>query len=152
LELKNGFRRIAHTYFFAFSPSPTHTSRQIPASADFDPPAFTGPQLSPEDRERQFPAHVFTASVKSPGIDGVLRMLHAADPSSITKADENGYTPIWIAAAAGNVEAARTLTSLFTLTHPPPNVHPDLTSRQNDAYLTPLEKVAESMRSEREFS
>jgi hypothetical protein len=150
---QNGFRRVAHTSFFAFSPSPTHPSRQIPSSEDYDPPKFpTEPPLSPEDRKSRFPVHILVANEKSANVDNMLRTVYAANPNSICTRDENGYSPIWIAAAAGNIHAARSLISLFSLTHPLPAVHPNLTNRLNDVFLTPLEKASERMRSEREFS
>jgi hypothetical protein len=72
---QNGFRRVAHTSFFAFSPSPTHPSRQISASDDYDPPRFpTGPPFSSEDRESHLPVHVLIANEESANIDNMLQL------------------------------------------------------------------------------
>ena len=78
-------------------------------------------------------------------IDSMLRTIYAANPNSVSTHDENGYSPIWIAAAAGNIHAARFLISLFSITHQLPAVHPDLTNRLNDVCSTPLEKANERM-------
>jgi hypothetical protein len=150
--LKNGYRRIAHTGFFGYSTSPAHPSHAIAAAGDYDPPVFpTEPLLSPEQREQRFPLHITIVNTKSPNIDHIIRESFFRDPSSISRVDENGFTPIWVAVASENIQAVRTLLSLFSMTHPLPNVHPDLLSHNNAEFVTPLEKVADRMRSGREF-
>ena len=62
----------------------------------------------------------------------------------IHKQDQDGFTPLYLAAAQGNAPAIGTLLELGAAS--------DLNNYANKEGMTPLERIDETMRSEREFS
>ncbi|KAF8879186.1 hypothetical protein CPB84DRAFT_1828452 [Gymnopilus junonius] len=156
---KNGFRRVGLTPFFAYSPDPSHPSRNLSAAADPDPPskAFesataTAPQLTEEEETAQYPLHFAVTSNKTPSVAQLIHAAYQADRTSIRKRDpRTGLLPIHVAAASENVHAVRALLALYTADSSGMNVKEDLGDRNNKDGMTPLESLESSMRSGREF-
>ncbi|PPQ84753.1 hypothetical protein CVT26_014688, partial [Gymnopilus dilepis] len=146
---KNGFRRIGLTQFFAYSPNPSHPSRQLAASADADQPTSkkSTSNLTPAEILAKYALHTAVATNKGPSITAVLRAAFQADPTCIHEKDIHNYTPMHIAAAERNVLAVRTLLELDF-----EGIRADLEDGENDDSVTPLEGLQSTMRSSREFS
>lgn len=151
---KNDFRRIGRTSFFGYSPNPSHPSRRIPPEADATFPRSTPNAstqiLTDEERVEQFPLHVAIASIKDEAVQTIIQKTNAQDTtgSLIRKRDENGITPVYIAAGMANIYALRELIALGVGGG---DDGVSLTSRDNSEGMTPLEKLEEGMRSNREF-
>ncbi|KAF8879191.1 hypothetical protein CPB84DRAFT_1793501 [Gymnopilus junonius] len=157
---KNGFRRIGFTSFFAYSPDPSHPSRQLTASAEPDPPskAFetttTGPALTQDEDRAEYPLHFAIAADKTPLVVQTLRTAYEADHASIRQRHpRTGLLPIHVAAASENVLAIQALLALYA---PEPDVdraalQGDLKDRNNKNGLTPLEILDATMTSRREI-
>lgn len=145
---KNHFRRIGRTSFFGYSPNPSHPSRSV--SADADPESaealFTqsvGP-ASATDQAQAFPLHFALINLPRSEVPNAIRSFHAVDSNLIHKQDQDGFTLLYLAAAQGNAPAVSTLLELGAAS--------DLNNYANKEGMTPLERIDETMRSEREFS
>ncbi|KAF8066500.1 ankyrin repeat family protein [Lyophyllum atratum] len=145
---KNGFRRIGRTGFFGYSPDPDHPSRKIPIcadpdeqSGDFDTPADQA--LTSEQVEAKYPLHIAIVNVSGAQVADAIKAHYENDPSSIHKADASGLTPIHAALGRANVHAVQALLDL--------GVADDMQDAQNAGGMTPLEGLADKMRSTREF-
>ncbi|KAG5638608.1 hypothetical protein H0H81_011498 [Sphagnurus paluster] len=143
------FRRVGRTNFFGCSSNPAHASRAIPIDADADEQSESfdtsaDEDLSAEDIASKYPLHF--AIVNQSGQEAVdtIKAHHQADASSIHKLDASEFTPIHVALGKANPHAVRTLLDL--------GVAADLQNSQNAAGTTPLEGLAESKRSTREFT
>ncbi|OBZ78418.1 hypothetical protein A0H81_02167 [Grifola frondosa] len=171
---KNNFRRIGRTEFFACAKDPEHPSRHLAASqdaeghlqlADIDPDRGVRvmemlpggqfnmryerpPGLPPHEVE--FAVHHAIADDKRKHIDiaAKIRDAYAADPTSVRKRDEDGVTPLYLAAGLMDLGAVRALLSL----PPESGIIEDLTRRDNADGMTPLEVCERQMVSTREFS
>ncbi|KAF9479090.1 hypothetical protein BDN70DRAFT_834943 [Pholiota conissans] len=143
---KNGFRRVGRTSFFAYSPNPNHPSRFLPIERDpgqLNDEYPERPDITPEQMQRDFPLHTAIVNDKTAEVAAMIASAHAQDPASIHKPEASGFTPIYIAAALPNLPAVRTLLDL--------GVTEDLRSVSNKEYMTPLEKLQDTMRQNREI-
>ncbi|KAJ6590025.1 hypothetical protein DFH09DRAFT_1027257 [Mycena vulgaris] len=143
---KNHFRRIGRTVFFGYSPKSDHPSRSIAFNADvgvlgddFPNPAST----NIGELQRQFPLHFAIARDKTANIATTIQAIYDKDPTSIHKADDMGITPIFMAVTLTNVIAIRKLLEW--------DLRSDLENSANADGVTPLERLEDIMRSEREF-
>ncbi|KAJ6460373.1 hypothetical protein C8R47DRAFT_933520, partial [Mycena vitilis] len=138
---KAGYRRIGATSFFAYSQDPSHPSRTLDCTEDFDP----------DDKYSNKPPIVRLAlqdaifQDSSEKIVDVIKNMHAKDPSCIHLPDDAGFRPIFVAVKSNNLFAVRTLISLGLSDD-------DLKSRDNGEHLTPLEACDDEMCSSREFA
>ncbi|KAF8066502.1 ankyrin repeat family protein [Lyophyllum atratum] len=144
---KNGFRRIGRTCFFGYSPNSNHPSREISITADaeeqsrdFDTTADQG--LTPEELEAKYPLHFAIVNFSGAYVVNIIKAHYKIDPSSIHKADASGLTPIYAALGRTNIHAVQALLDL--------GVADDMQNAQNAGGMTPLEGLADKMRSTRE--
>ncbi|KAJ7503117.1 hypothetical protein B0H11DRAFT_619204 [Mycena galericulata] len=143
---KNQFRRIGRTHFFGYSPKADHPSRSIPLDADVGALEENFPKaVAPDGKElqNQFPLHSAIVNDRSASIVSTIQSFYDKDPASIHQADDKGFTPIFTATAAMNVLAVQKLLEW--------DLHADLRNAENVQGVTPLEGLADIMRSEREF-
>lgn len=94
--------------------------------------------------ERQYPLHSAIANNKTVIIAALIDVIHARNPLIIHQPDNAGFTPIHIAAGMSNLPAVRTLLDL--------GVADDLRSVLNNEYMTPLDKLQDTMRRARELT
>ncbi|KAK7057664.1 ankyrin repeat family protein [Favolaschia claudopus] len=143
---KNHFRRIGRTGFFGFSSRLDHPSRNIPMADDADAldNSFSNTASSPEEQRIQFPLHSAIVNDKTVNIMSVIQSFYDQDPASIHKPDNMGATPILVAAGSQNLNAIRKLLEW--------DISADLENAANSEGVTPLERLADSMRSGREFA
>ncbi|KAJ7736870.1 ankyrin repeat family protein [Mycena metata] len=143
---KNNFRRIGRTGFFGYSPNPDHPSRSIPLDGDVGALDDNRSPISTNFEERQlhFPLHCAIADDKTTTLAATIQSFYDRDPTSIHKADEKGFTPIFVAVSSGNLVATRKLLEW--------DVRAQLENADNAEGVTPLERLADTMRSTREFS
>ncbi|TRM60524.1 hypothetical protein BD626DRAFT_504273 [Schizophyllum amplum] len=118
---KFGFRRVGRTTYFAHTTDAQHPSRLLPASDDLavDHYKFSRPVDEAMDRLRKdYPIHT---AMNPPGLrsasttEDIIAAIHTAytqDPASVHIRDEQGLSPIHIAASKGNLEVVKTLLSL----------------------------------------
>ena len=120
----------------------------MPADADSESAeAHFTPSVDPASATNQaqaFPLHFALINLPRSEVPNAIKSFHALDPTSIHKQDQDGFTPLYLAAAQGNAPAVGTLLEL--------GVASDLNNYANKEGMTPLERIDETMRSEREFS
>ncbi|KAF8150515.1 hypothetical protein K438DRAFT_1865533 [Mycena galopus ATCC 62051] len=143
---KSHFRRIGRTNFFGYSPKSDHPSRSIPLDGDVGAldDNFSATSTPPEERKLQFPLHHAIVNDKTAHIAPTIQSFYDQDPTSIHKADEMGFTPIFVAVSSQNVPAVRKLLEW--------DLRADLENAVNAEGVTPLERLEDVMRSGREFS
>ncbi|KAJ7187765.1 hypothetical protein C8R46DRAFT_1052489 [Mycena filopes] len=129
---KNHFRRIGRTDIFGYSPKSDHPSRSIPLDGDVglmgeDFPLTTD---SPLDIQHKFPLHSAIANNHTANIAKKIQC--------------NGLTPISVAVGIKNIVAIRKLLEW--------DLQSDLENSNNEDGITPLERLAGTMGTEREFS
>ncbi|OCH95440.1 hypothetical protein OBBRIDRAFT_883992 [Obba rivulosa] len=119
-EEKNHFRRIGATEFLAFSPKPDYPSRQI-SSANDDQVKWWRPvnQGEPRDKsswkryhEEHYPLHFHILVLFNEPAESYVRSDFAENPETISKKDEQGFTPVYLAAAVFDIPALRALLEL----------------------------------------
>ncbi|KAI0072687.1 hypothetical protein K474DRAFT_1711372 [Panus rudis PR-1116 ss-1] len=167
---KNGFRRIGRTVFFGYSPDAKHLSRSLAIGDDAESnEIYTNrPALEPVDdtdgpfrfeerakkeRERykkMYPLHYAInengTAEGSPDLVAMIRSLYTTNPEILRSRDEEGWTPLHIAAKQFEVDATRALLEL-----PSPGPREDLTDRCNSAGVTPVEICERTLRSSSEL-
>ncbi|KAK7057699.1 ankyrin repeat family protein [Favolaschia claudopus] len=143
---KNHFRRIGRTNFFGYSPKQDHPSRAIAMENDIGAldHDFPASDLGAEERKFRYPLLYAVAEDKSPSVAAVIQACYERDPESIRRPDEKGFTPIFGAATCSNLHAVRKLLEW--------DMRAELQSTSNAEGVTPLERLADTMRSTREFS
>ncbi|KAJ7503111.1 ankyrin repeat family protein [Mycena galericulata] len=143
---KNQFRRIGRTNFFGYSPKPDHPSRSIPLANDVGAldEDFDATASNFEERQLQFPLHCAIVEDKTEDIAATIQSFYDKDPDSIHKADDMGFTPIFVAVSSTNVFATRKLLEW--------NLRADLENAVNAEGVTPQERLVDTMRSGREFA
>lgn len=111
---------------------------------------FTAQQRRAEEHEVRYPVHhAIATSVRSgTTIEPIIRRVYDADHESVRRADDNGLTPLHLAAGLPRLAAVRALLALPEES----GVKEDLTRRDNADGVTPLEACEHQMRSTREFS
>ncbi|KAF7791162.1 hypothetical protein EIP86_002173 [Pleurotus ostreatoroseus] len=172
---KNGFRRIGRTQFFAYSPNPSHPSRRVLATEDapdessFAPPVETEDDMdvdaygpTPYESKQLFPLHYAIARSTGPPSDysqslmprpppsavvEIINNFYATDPTSVVRRDEDGFTPLHVAAKVFSVAAIRALLALPAVSQ----VQATATARDAKQGLTPLDIVERKMEAERAF-
>ncbi|KAJ7188876.1 ankyrin repeat family protein [Mycena filopes] len=144
--IQNGFRRIGRTGFFGYSPNPSHPSRSIALDADVGALDDNRSAISTnfEERQLQFPLHCAIVNDKTASIATTIQSFYDRDSTSIHKADDMGFTPIFVAVSSGNLVAARKLLER--------DVHAQLANAENAEGVTPLERLTGNMTSGREFA
>jgi len=142
---KNNFRRVGRTVFLCYSVDPSHPSRTL-AIAD-DATAFASDFPDMEDGiknlESRYPLIDAIDTNKTAGIQDVIKMAYALDPSSIHKKGPDGYSPVHLATKKRNIHALRTLLDL--------GVTEDLKDTANAEGATPLQIITEIMRRYRHY-
>ncbi|KAJ7350700.1 ankyrin repeat family protein [Mycena albidolilacea] len=143
---KNDFRRIGRTGFFGYSPKSDHPSRSIPLDGDTGAldDDFPASSTSFEQRKLRFPLHCAIIDDKTMNVASIIQSFYDQDPRSIHKADDMGFTPIFVAVSSLNVVATRKLLEW--------DLRADLENAANAEGTTPLERLADTMRSGREFA
>lgn len=172
---QNQYRRVGRTCFLAYATDETHPSRSLSIDNDVEEHEFNRhfdeqPRLDAERITQHVeamrnssggtealddpscPLHVMIAATRLdlpvPDIAQKIRGAYSRDPSSIHLKDENGFTPLHLAATFANFEAVQALLSL----PPDSGIFADLHLRNNSQGLTPLEACEREMRNLREFS
>lgn len=168
---KLGFRRVGRTTFFARAlHNSNHPSLKLAIGDDAvafeDLPEIKG-IISKEEKTEgtsfpskhevlraantdvrrptltaSFPIHHAIANSEASELERTLRQSHAANPATLRKTDMRGNTPLHVAALAMQPSTIRILLELGCL--------PDLQAR-NAKYRTPLEALAASLQSTRDF-
>ncbi|KAG6818958.1 hypothetical protein H0H93_016876 [Arthromyces matolae] len=147
--IQNGFRRIGRTQFFGYSTVPTHPSRAISITEDVgehsdDFNTSSVANLSPDEMAEKYPLHSAIINTSGQAVLNAIQSHYRSDPSSIHQPDAFGLTPIHVALSKPNPDAVKLLLDL--------GVNDDLRNAHNAEGTTPLEALADSMRSTREFS
>ncbi|KAF7791161.1 hypothetical protein EIP86_002172 [Pleurotus ostreatoroseus] len=173
---KNGFRRVGRTQFFAFSPNPAHRSHTVSAEDDapdesgYGRPAqpvnsmtvdASGP--TPAEANRLFALHYgigrsaglqhnpFGPLVPPQSAEAILELVnnaYATDPASITRRDEDGWTPLHVAAMSFNVDAVRALLTLPVDS----GVQTTVTARGSTQNLAPLDLIERKLETDKAFN
>ncbi|KAF9479112.1 hypothetical protein BDN70DRAFT_932870 [Pholiota conissans] len=141
--LKNRFRRIGRTRYFAYS----HKCHDVPMEVDAEELKNEFKQktaMSPEQWKLKYPLHSVISTNMTSEISAILSVVHALNATTIHTSDDHGFTPLHIAAAHANVRAVRVLLEL--------GGEIDLRNLSNSEYMTPLEKVQDKMRRDRELT
>ncbi|KAJ7108467.1 ankyrin repeat family protein [Mycena crocata] len=144
---KNKFRRIGRTGFFGYSPKQDHPSRSISSDADVGAldDNFSNPTATTfEERQLHFPLHCAIVNDKTANIAAVIQSFYDNDPTCIHRPDDMGFTPISVAVSSQNLIATQKLLEW--------DLRADLENAVNAEGVTPLEQLANTMRSEKEFS
>lgn len=128
---------------------------------DYDTPVDPGNALAAARRqEAKYPIHFaigdasrlnylgFPYNQAAPSIIPVISDAFLRDPESVHKRDQNGMTPLHIAAGFGCSDAIEALLSPGILAHSPS----DINRRDNTEGKTPLECLEADIRSTREFA
>jgi hypothetical protein len=97
-----------------------------------------------EDLQLEFPLHCAIVNDKTPNIAAKIQSFYDKDPASIHKTDDMGFTPIFVAVSSQNLAATRKLLEW--------DIRADLENSVNVEGVTPLERLADTMRSVREFA
>ena len=168
---------MGRTSYFAFSPKPDHPSRAIPIEQDAegtdvffqdaqDDVHPAEPNLEPAaeasveaHRHKYWLHHRISASssalctpaqqAKLSSIEKDIETAHGRDPRLIHKPDENGMTPLHLAASMHNFPAVRALLGPLLGSN---NARSELNRRDNTDGDTPLEACERSMLNLKEFS
>ncbi|KAL6307177.1 hypothetical protein BKA93DRAFT_718300, partial [Sparassis latifolia] len=153
---KNDFRRVGRTDFFAYSPNPQHPSRSLAATDDVAGHEYAtdeseDPATEARHQER-YPVHHAIAKSLHPGggapIGDTIRTAYSVDHASVRKKDDNGISPLHLAAGLLSLPAVEALLALPEES----GVREDLTLRDNKDGVTPFEACEHMMRSTKEFS
>ncbi|KAF7350969.1 Ankyrin repeat family protein [Mycena sanguinolenta] len=140
---KSDFRRIGRTNFFGYSPKRDHPSRSIPLEGDAGA-LDDNFSVTSTNVQLQFPLHFAIISDKTTNVASTIQSFYDQDPTSIHRADDMGFTPILVAVSSQNLIATRKLLEW--------DLRADLENAVNAEGVTPLEQLANVMRSGREFS
>lgn len=164
-RLQNEFRRIGRTEFLLYSLEPTHRSHSLSTQDDAESNLIhrqpTEELASTSDpihalmilqdeqirHRRKYPLHhaACDPQVTPSQLDVLIEELFKSNPDSIRSRDENGYTPLHVAAHCASIPAIRALLAL-----PSPGPRNDLAKRDNVDGTNVLETCQRKMRTERE--
>ncbi|TRM60534.1 hypothetical protein BD626DRAFT_504301 [Schizophyllum amplum] len=164
---KLGFRRVGRTTYFAYSPDVNHPSRLLRASADLDVDSYKYSRNSNilDDNvaarlRREYPLQTLVnplyshsemiSAMCTPGAPrppapstadmvAAVRDAYSRDISLIRVRDEQGFTPIYVAASKGHLPVVETLLSLA-------DVRGDILDRDNIADSNAIEAHDQHMR------
>ncbi|EMD30885.1 hypothetical protein CERSUDRAFT_100894 [Gelatoporia subvermispora B] len=169
----NGYCRIGRTPYFACAPNNTRPSRMLAASDDVPAHQYLGPPGPPsmstasdKDLAAHYPVHVIIAasalSVVAQALGAAHRRISGAatvneqvigqliftgyenDAAAVRRRDEDGLSPLHLAAQLLHLRAINALLSLPRDT----GVHEDLHTRENANGDSPLESCEHMVRDE----